>query len=73
VRPIAPERAPEVDQLLRDLDRLAAANRQLRARVEALESVEVAAHRLPAAKPAADRDARERLWQAMARAEGVSP
>ena len=65
--------SPDNCRVAADVDRLAAANRQLRARVQNLELVEQCAHLLLAAKPAADRDARERLWTAIGRAEGVKP
>ena len=58
-------------RLLADLDRLAAHNRRLRARVASLEAVEVAAHQLLAAPAHRDHEARARLWQAMGIAEGV--
>jgi hypothetical protein len=54
------------------VDRLSRVNQQLRARVEVLEQVEVAAHRLLSAKPTMERDARERLLAAIKRAEVVA-
>jgi hypothetical protein len=65
--------SPEVAHLLADVERLARANRRLSRRVEALEAVEVAAHRLLASRPHQDKDARERLLLALKGAEGVPP
>jgi hypothetical protein len=61
-----------VERLLADVDRLSKVNRQLRARIQNLELVEQAAHRLLSAKPTMEREARERLLAALKRAEGVA-
>jgi cell division protein FtsB len=61
-----------VERLLADIDRLARVNQQLRTRIQNLELVEQAAHRLLSTKPAIERDARERLLAAIKRAEGVA-